>query len=916
MKSLVLGLLVLLALPAAGLEPYLVHDINPVPSPENSDPESLSRLGGAVLFFAGDQDRGRELWRSDGTAAGTWPLSDICDPEDFCYGEPLPFLLTERLYFFLAPSAPFSRYSLWVSDGTPAGTFPLTDPEVDAHPPIRMWAASQGVLYFVAEDPEHGTELWRSDGTPAGTWLVADVRPGPEGSYPAWMREHRGRIWFGADDGQRGGSLWSTDGTPGGTVLALDPVPSSASHPAPELIRVVGNRLTFVASTPGGGQQLWAGDGTAKRTAPITKLAGTRKRPSRLHDSVLRGNRLYFVAEDRNGQELWVSDGTARGTRPLTSFAKGDPFFGLGEAYLLFLSSGGSLGDRFVFKAHDGAHGIELWITDGTAKGTRLLRDVCPGACSSAAVLWQELNGRLYFPAWDGVHGYELWSTDGTEAGTRLALDLCPGTCGSSPFARFLLGGRLLFAAVAGEAGQELWSTDGTAAGTVQVSDFAANAITHTRLEGEILGNQLLFAALDPLYGNELWRTDGTPAGTQLVKDVNASDRGGSFVAGLHALGDSAVFFADDGIHGHELWRSHGPGPGASLIRDLIPGEEPRSVPFVPDRLEAEEAGGELFFLLQGLCRTDGTEAGTLRLLGPEAEACCLRAAGASVFFLANAESAGKALWTSDGTVAGTRMLEPIPSFNPTVGSRDLIVFQGKLHFIANSPAELWVSDGTEAGTAPVKSFGDRYFTPSSLLTVHAGRLWFFAQDDEHGAELWSSDGTAAGTALAVELAPGPTPFVPHLLESIGTALIVTGSAGGPGIWATDGTPEGTRRISSNLRRRSPSAAVFQGRLFLGLEDFPEDYATGLWVTDGTEAGTMQLLDRDGQAIPTPEAFAALGDRLLFVAGESLYQSDGTEAGTFRLRNRVLPDLVRAGDRAFFSGFDDATGWELWAVRP
>jgi len=37
---------------------------------------------------------------------------------------------------------------------------------------------------------------------------------------------------------------------------------------------------------------------------------------------------------------------------------------------------------RFVFAAHDGIHGPEPWVSDGTAAGTRLLRDLCPGACA------------------------------------------------------------------------------------------------------------------------------------------------------------------------------------------------------------------------------------------------------------------------------------------------------------------------------------------------------------------------------------------------------------------------------------------------------------------------------------------------------------------------------------------------------
>ena len=916
MKSLaVCSLLALLAAPSLALEPYLVHDINPVPQPEDSDPEYLHRLGGAVLFFAEDEVQGRELWRSDGTAAGTYRLSDICDEYD-CYGSPLPFLVTERLYFFLAPSAPGGAHNLWVSDGTPAGTFPLTGPDVDAYPPSRRWVASQGLLYFMAEDLEHGAELWRSDGTPAGTWLVADVRPGRAGSYPQWMTEYRGRVWFGADDGQRGGALWSTDGTAAGTVMALDPLPSSASHAAPDFLRVLGSRLTFIASGPGGGQQLWAGDGTAKRTAPVTQLA-SGKSPSLLYDTFVQGSRLFFLAEDKkNGQELWVSDGTARGTRPLTSFGKRDAFFNLDGAFLLYLPYRSGPNGRYLFWAHDGAHGIELWITDGTPKGTRLLRDVCPGACSGARGLWTELNGRLYFTAEDSAHGYELWSTDGTEAGTRLALDLCPGSCSAYPFAPFLLGGRLLFMADDGQTGDEIWSTDGTAAGTARVSDFEEDDIVTDFFEGEILNGQLLFSARENPYGAELWRTDGTTAGTQLVRDINASDRGGSFVNGLHALGDSAIFLADDGVHGYELWRSHGPGPGASLVREITPGEEPR---YSPDGLTAEAAGGGLFFFSSGLWRTDGTEAGTVQLLGPETQPCCLRAVGASVFFAADDGVHGEELWTSDGTVAGTRMVEDLYPDEPGSKPRNLTQFQGKLYFTANGPddsvGELWRSDGTEAGTVPVKGFeGSSLYI--GLPTVHAGRLWFFAEDDEHGGELWSSDGTEAGTGMEVELYPGFRSFEANFMASIGTMLIVSGFSDERGMWATDGTPEGTRKISSKLEDRFSSGwAVFQGRLFLGVELFP-DFGSALWVSDGTEAGTVPFLDRDGQPIPSPRASAILGDRLLFVAGESLYQSDGTEAGTFRIREQVLPELVRAGDRVFFGGFDDATGWELWAVRP
>jgi ELWxxDGT repeat protein len=892
----VCGLLALLAVPGFALEPYLVQDINPFLKPADSDPSGLVRLGDAVLFFAAGSYRGRELWRSDGTAAGTWRLADFCDSD--CFAHPQPFFATERLYFFLVAS------SLWASDGTAAGTLRLTGPDVflNGASPRTIWAASQGALYFVAEDLEHGPELWRSDGTPAGTYLVADLRPGRRGADVDWMTEYRGRVWFGADDGQRGGALWSTDGTRAGTVLALDPLPASASHPAPALLRVLGNRLTFSALG-----QLWAGDGTPRRTAPVTALSGG-KGASTLHDSVVRGNRLYFVAQDKKGQELWVSDGTARGTQVLTRFLRSDAFFSFQYEFALPLPVQPGLRDRFVFLAHDGPHGIEPWITDGTQKGTRLLRDVCPGACSGARELWTGLNGRLYFAADDGALGDEPWSTDGTAGGTR-PLDICPGGCSASPFAPFVLGSRLLFLARDGQTEYEFWSTDGTAAGTVRVSDFGAPFFAD-EFRGVAADGQLLFGARDGEHGAELWRTDGTAAGTQLVLDVNAADEGGSSPIALYSHGDGVFLLADDGVHGFELWHSHGPGPGAGLVRDLTPGEEP----VFPWDVQAAVLGEDLLFasgyLHSGLWRTDGTEAGTRELSAPESQPCCLRAALGRAFFIADDGIHGQEPWTSDGTAAGTRMLADVNPGPQGSIPRNLIEFQGKLWFTAfgqdGPPGGLWTSDGTAAGTVLVKSLAG--LSDDSLPTVHAGRLWFFLGD----GELWASDGTEAGTARVANLALGPGFFRPTFLGSLGPLLLASGvGAAGGGLWVSDGTPEGTKKISSQAT--SPEFlswwAVFQDRLF-----FASDHDE-LWVTDGTAAGTRPFQGPEGR-MDAPRGFAVLGDRLLFIARDSLYQTDGTASGTLRIRERVSPPLVRAGDRVFFGAFDEATGTELWAVRP
>jgi ELWxxDGT repeat protein len=220
----------------------LVKDINPIPEPADSAPEILATVGGVGYFVADDGDTGRELWRTDGTVAGTFRLTDAC-PEE-CSANPVAFGLTDRSIFFLAigDSDALGR-DLWVSSGTPATTFKLTEARVlfpSASGLRRRWVASQGLHYFAASDGVHGVELWRSDGTPAGTHMVTDLWPGPQHSSPRELTEFKGLLYFTADDPQRGPLLWKSDGTPQGTRAVRDPLPAAASHSGPEKLRVAG----------------------------------------------------------------------------------------------------------------------------------------------------------------------------------------------------------------------------------------------------------------------------------------------------------------------------------------------------------------------------------------------------------------------------------------------------------------------------------------------------------------------------------------------------------------------------------------------------------------------------------------------------------------------------------------------------
>lgn len=929
--SALLAPILLAAVPAGALTPRLVKDINLIPASSSSKPEAYVTVGGVAFFTAIDSLTGRELYRTDGTAAGTFQVLDACPGP--CIGGPSFVAQNGKSYFFTASSE--DGRDLWVSGGLPANTFRLTDGLVFPYQGTwSVWIASQGVLYFAADDGIHGMELWRTDGTLAGTHLAVDARPGPAGSDLNEFIDFNGRLFFRANDGQNGPSLWKSDGTPAGTQPVRDPIPGSAAHTGPTFLRAAGRTLFFIAPVKNRGFQLWKSDGTTAGTVALTNARFSPARP--FLDFAVFGNRLVFVAADpKNGQELWVSDGTAGGTRALTSLPKADAFDHVLDYAELPLPQF-SLGNRFLFRADDGPHGAELWTTDGTPKGTRMLKDLCPGACWGITTEVVALGGRAYFSAWDGTHGWDPWTSDGTAAGTRMIRDLCTGDpCYRAPVQWRAGKGKAFFVFQdSSTLLTQLWSTDGTSAGTVRL---ATSSVSEYNLQSTPFGGGLLFTALDGTFGAEPWITDGTPKGTRLAADINVTNAGGSRPYGFIAGGSKAYFFADDGEHGiGALWVSDGTEAGTQLVLDLFPDEEPYQAPYVA---ASAEAGGFAYFVLgvyrgasdvdYSLWRTDGTAAGTVRLL-PEGEAQLSRyvgltALGNQVYFAASDGIHGQELWKTDGTSAGTRMVADIAAGEADSIPQGMAVFQGKLYFSAaveDASRKLWGSDGTAGGTVLLADVEPMVFFGSEPLTFveHAGRLYFVARNPSSGARLWRTDGTPAGTVPFDTLPASPTLSI-HPPMPLGSKLLFFGGSNelGYGLWITDLTAAGTRRISEVLG--GSGAIVFNGRLYFS-GGLPSVNGSSLWVSDGTEAGTGPVYDRQGLQIRYPLFLRVFADRLVVTTylGQDLYESDGTQAGTVKLLHLIGPsntnyfELAPAGARLLFANWDRDHGFELWGL--
>ncbi|HEX2644973.1 MAG TPA: ELWxxDGT repeat protein [Thermoanaerobaculia bacterium] len=313
---------------------------------------SLIPLGSAVYFVVYDQNaRSSELWKSDGTVAGTGKAFD------------LPGLTihsvngTGQELILGGTSEDGDTHELWLSNGTAAGSRRVLSGQRPL--PVRyfsfvrvgsqiffafdvggqvdeMWVidsiagvarqvgttafrfrstwdltAHQGALYFFSKDDDLPT-LWRAtadDIAPVRTFVDREWL-----GQQTFLTSFNGALYFVADDGSRGGEVWKSDGTAAGTVLLRDIAPGS-NDSRPTGLAVANGRLFFSANDGVHGAELWQTDGSAGGTRLVQDIApeGLSAAP---RDLTAAGGRLYFVANDGlTGPELWA---LPLGTEPAT----------------------------------------------------------------------------------------------------------------------------------------------------------------------------------------------------------------------------------------------------------------------------------------------------------------------------------------------------------------------------------------------------------------------------------------------------------------------------------------------------------------------------------------------------------------------------------------------------------------------
>ena len=427
---------------------YLAADISPGRS--SSAPNNLSVVGGQVYFGAGFPNKGVEPYRFDPATGQATLIRDV-QPATEWSSDPTRFISdgTPHGAYFIAEDL---GAGLWHTDGTEAGTVPISD--ASGTPVQQLWldfraACVGGILYFARSTAANGDEIWRTDGTSAGTTRVTEINAGAGDASPAQLVAVGDDIFFTATDGTSGVEPFRLDTTTGISSRLADVNAGSASS-APRMFTASGSKVFFLATDADHGEELWAYDRDSKLTGLVKDVfSGTPGGLSQQYFTaplVDVGGKLFFYGWDNShGVELWTSDGTSAGTQIVR-----DVVYGVGSsAPSAHAQQMIAVGNVLYYTATNGYNGVELWRSDGTSAGTQLVQDVRPGAPSSNPAYLRYANGRVLFEADDGVAGVELWSVPVPGQATRVR-DINTATSSSSPNTVSRLGDDLF-----------LWANDG-----------------------------------------------------------------------------------------------------------------------------------------------------------------------------------------------------------------------------------------------------------------------------------------------------------------------------------------------------------------------------------------------------------------------------------------------------------------------
>ncbi|MBB6612674.1 T9SS type A sorting domain-containing protein [Pontibacter sp. Tf4] len=774
---------------------------------------------GNHLFFTITDNGNLSVWKTDGTRSGTLLVKDkittysnVTSYEGSCNG----------LFLF---ESYVSDNLMWRSDGTAAGTYPVTaqldgsGSGFDGFGGGGSFMFSQHILfnnqlYFVGRGHVFGSSLsigiMKTDGNPNTNVPLATVHEGfiSFGSV-ARLGQKLYFSFFEAD--QQRLFIWETDGTPAGTVKIYDNKATLYFSPSDLLVQE-GKLLFTGPGDNGSGTSLLSYNPQTSQVTHIAQVEANTVKPYNIYGSL-----------DMNTNKLF----SLKPGKVVLGLSKPN-YLDVRDYVVLDIVNGGSIkapaltyaktfypfNDRFYFPGLATDSGLELWSSNESLDNYGLVKNINQG---KTGLYTQEVVSFGDHIIFDATHresgaGRELWHYNTGPQTTALLADINPGTASSGPHQFVRFRDKLYFIALQQETGRELWATDGTTSGTVLLSDYSRDSRSQSP---DLLTNHadqnLYYVIYNDVYRCFLMKTDGTT--TTTVKDIGVNKYNSPFtITAINAAG-SNLFFTTEG-DGTDLWVSNGTDAGTFKLKDFC---NIRNMTY---------SNGNLYFTAsrEGDCN-------------------------------------GKTnLWKSDGTIDGT-----VPVFGaatePFANAASLFAYKDALYFVAHTNAagaELWRTDGTAAGTAMVKDIAPGALSAISKphFAVWQDKLYFAADDGTYGTELWQTDGTAGNTRLVANIAAGASPAMPQHLTPAGDKLYFNATTPDTGseLWVTDGqTATLAAEMVPGANHSDPTNLLLvNGKLYFMANS--ADAGRQLWVlSDGKVTGVNDdLLDKNLLVFPNP----------------------------------------------------------------
>jgi len=858
---------------------------------------------------------------------------------------------------------------LWTSDGTREGTQAVSEPIVDSvdSPSFQLSVLKDQILISAVGK----TQLWQWNSNNQSLMLVHDFAQ--NGKYSSVeVRDFNDQSWLRVV-GESGSQLWRYDANTNERVLVYE---WSNAFVSWNDVAVFGEDLVFTVAEEQAfdpyryntseftNRQLWRSDGTADGTTRLNVGVGRM-----IIDIAVIGDSLFYVQLANDGEyDLWKIESRSSLPEIIHEFERIVPQTEdalLASASTLFFVDGSDVPGESdtVFRYDNGLEAqpaleietgidsdlsafasgfsfttvntdrLELWVSDGSPNGTRLLHEVATQRGSQYIADLVPLEDQLLFFARS-----LLWARDAD--GRSVAL-------GETEFLPNLVSpdGSVHESSVH----QAAWHTDGTREGTFFVSyglpvepsiDIFSASQDHQGLVFPVapltIGDTTYSAKSTPEHGPELWAT--REGRTWMVKDIIP----GEF--GSHPLNlfehDGILYFGardrttiyrfidveEEHEENWELWRSDGTSEGTYKFLEINP--HPESFPVStsssdPDEFLTVERGFLFQATYDGFARftsptrgrgwfsSDGTPEGTFRLSVLDG-LTKLAVVGDKPFFWGLT-----GLWTTDGTQEGTVQLQAFSELNGANKAGVLVTPEGTfLTAIQSNTMYVWrlKIDGDIPELVPVATIPngnsiqilssrsgfpitiggflvenrERPMTPPliGVVTDSGSEVWTM---DDVSRKVWASEPVDADTTVRVSsrlvdseqifaLAGTNEPFLPQGDESYFVVRFVQNIDGVRSsysqTWVTDGTDANTFEIIQ-VGREPRSWHFINDRLYF-VVDHPE-LGYELWSTDGTSEGTFVYDIAPGVNSSSPNSFVVWRSELHFTVDGQIWKVGDTK---------------------------------------